>query len=123
MQTRSAVVIAGASPEAVRAIGGDHHITISANRHGALVAGRAGDRVIDYADRLAGPVYDIMYNASTGWFAVTVYRGLDGTQRWDNRPDADSGYPRIAEVLGATSPSTILEALDVDPGVVGYQPC
>lgn len=123
MQTRTAVVIAGVQPEALRALGGDQGLTFTANRHGTLVVGRAGDRVIDYADRLAGPVYDIMYNAGTGWFAVTVYQGLDGTTRWDNRPDAESGYPRVPDILGATSPSSILEALDVEPAVVGYAPC
>ena len=123
MQTRTAVVISGATPDVVRSIGGDQGLTLSTNRLGTLVVGRAGDRVIDYADRLAGPVYDIMYNASTGWFAVTVYEGLDGVTRWDNRPDADSGYPRVAAVLGATSPATILAALDVDPAVLEYAPC
>lgn len=121
MQTRTAVVIPGATPDAVRAIGGDQGLTLSTNRLGTLVVGRAGDRVIDYADRLGGPIYDIMYNAGTGWFVVTVYRGLQAT-RWDNRPDTDAGYPRIADVLGATSPPAILEALDVAPSAIGYAP-
>jgi hypothetical protein len=61
-----------------------------------------------------------MYNAGTGWFAVTVYRGLAQTTRWDNRPGTNPGYPRVDDILGATTPLSILDALDIPPGVIGY---
>jgi hypothetical protein len=60
-----------------------------------------------------------MWNAETGWFAVTIYRGEQAV-RWDNRPGAEAGYPRVDDVLGATTPRTILEALDVPADAIGY---
>ncbi len=121
-RTKTVVVIPGATVEAVRAIGGDQHIELRANRHGVLVAGRPGARVIDYADVLGGPVYDVMYNAQTGWFVVTVYARDVPPSRWDNRPCDDAGYERIAHVLGAAAPPAILAVLDVDPALLGYAP-
>lgn len=90
-----------------------------ANRLGTLVTGRPGDLVIDFALDLGGPVYDVMWNPETGWFAVTVYRGEQAV-RWDNRPGTNPGYPRVDDILGATTPSTILEALDVPADAIGY---
>ena len=48
--------------------------------------------------------------------------GLDGLDavRWDNKPGTDCGYPRIDDVLGATTPRTILEALDIPADALGY---
>jgi hypothetical protein len=118
--TRSACVIAGATPAQVAAVGTSERVQLRANRLGTLVSGRPGDLVIDYAAELPGPVYDVMYNAGTGWFAVTIYRGLEHTTRWDNRPGTNPGYPRVDDVLGATTPLTILAALDISPGMLGY---
>jgi hypothetical protein len=118
--TRSACVIVGATPAEVAAIGTSERIAIRANRLGTLVSGRPGDLVIDYAAELPGPVYDVMYNAGTGWFAVTVYRGLGRTTRWDNRPGTDPGFPRAPDILGATTPLDILAALDISPVMLGY---
>lgn len=113
-------MISGATPAQVAAVGTSERIQLRTNRLGTLVSGRPGDLVIDYAAELPGPVYDVMYNASTGWFVVTVYRGLDRTTRWDNRPGQDPGFPRVDDVLGATTPLGILEALDIAPSVLGY---
>ena len=118
--TRSACVIAGATPEEVAAVGTSERIQLRTNRLGTLVSGRPGDLVIDYAAELPGPVYDVMYNAGTGWFAVTIYRGLERTTRWDNRPGTNAGYPRVDDILGATTPLAILAALDIAPGMLGY---
>ena len=118
--TRTACVIAGATPDEVAAVGTSERVQLRPNRLGTLVTGRPGDLVIDYAAELPGPVYDVMYNASTGWFAVTVYRGLEHTKRWDNRPGTDPGYPRAGDILGATTPLDILAVLDISPGVLGY---
>ncbi|HWO20167.1 MAG TPA: hypothetical protein VNO30_15375 [Kofleriaceae bacterium] len=118
--TRTACVIAGATPAQVAAVGTSERIWLRENRLGTLVSGRPGDLVIDYAAELPGPVYDVMYNAGTGWFAVTIYRGLTHTTRWDNRPGTNAGYPRVGDVLGATTPLSILVALDVSSAVLGY---
>ncbi len=118
--TRTACVISGSTPQEVAAVGTSEHVALRPNRLGTLVSGRPGDLVIDYAAELPGPVYDVMYNAGTGWFVVTVYRGLDQTTRWDNRPGTNPGYPRVDDILGATTPLEILAALDVAPGVLGY---
>jgi len=118
--TRSACVIAGAGPEQVRAVGASDHIALRTNKLGTLVTGRPGDLVIDYAAELPGPVYDVMYNAGTGWFAVTIYRGETPPVRWDNRPGEDAGYPRVPDILGATTPETILGALDIPAEALGY---
>src|SRR5215470_15870956 len=109
---RTACVVVGAAPEQVAAVGTNPRVQLRANRLGTLVTGRPGDLVIDYAAELPGPVYDVMYAAQTGWFAVTIYQGLDAT-RWDNRDDPNPGYPRVDNVLGARTPLEILEALDV----------
>ena len=119
MPTRSACVIAGAKPAVVAARGTTDKVTLRENRLGTLVTGRPGDLVIDYALDLPGPVYDVMWNPETGWFAVTIYRGEKAT-RWDNRPGTDPGYPRTGDVLGASTPRTILEALDVPADAIGY---
>ncbi|MEO8706878.1 MAG: hypothetical protein ABI867_43025 [Kofleriaceae bacterium] len=118
--TRTACVITGSDPDEVARIGTSAKVTLRANRLGTLVTGRPGDLVIDYASELAGPVYDIMYSARTGWFSVTVYRGVVGAVRWDNRPGTNPGYPRADDILGASSPSAILDALDVPPAAIGY---
>ena len=112
-------MIAGASPEQAAAVGTKESIAMRPNRLGTLVTGRPGDLVIDYAFELAGPVYDVMWNSDTGWFAVTIYRG-DKAVRWDNRPGTNPGYPRVDDVLGATTPREILAALDVPSDVIGY---
>jgi hypothetical protein len=117
--TRSVCVIAGATPDQIAALGLDDQIAVRTNALGTLVTGRPGGRVIDYAAELTGPVYDVMYNPQTGWFSVTVFRGLEAT-RWDNRPGTNPGYPRIADVLGASTPMTILAVLDVPPDALGY---
>ena len=117
---RTACVVVGAAPSQVAAVGTNDRVTLRANRLGTLVTGRPGDLVIDYAAELTGPVYDVMYSAKTGWFSVTVFRGLDPPVRWDNRPGTNPGYARIADVLGATSPTTILDALDIPPAALGY---
>jgi hypothetical protein len=119
MSTRSACVIAGATPEQVAAIGDKPGLERCANKLGTLVTGRAGDLVIEYALALPGPVYDIMWNPATTWFAVTIYRGQHAT-RWDNRPGDDAGYPRAQDVLGATTPRAILDALDVPADAIGF---
>ena len=121
LSTRTAVVVAGAAPADLTRIGSSPAITMRENKLGTLVTGRVGNLVIDYASELAGPVYDIMYSAKTGWFAVTVYRGLSAT-RWDNRPGTNPGYSRVDDVLGATTPTSILDALDVPASVIGYAP-
>jgi len=120
--TRSACVIAGATPDEVRAVGASDRIALRTNRLGTLVTGQPNGLVIDWAAELAGPVYDVMFNAGTNWFAVTIYRGETPPVRWDNRPDEDAGYPRVADILGATSPTAILAALDVPADELGYAP-
>jgi hypothetical protein len=117
---RTACVVVGAAPEQVAAVGTNTRTTLRANKLGTLVTGRPGDLVIDYAAELPGPVYDVMYSAQTGWFSVTVFRGLDPPVRWDNRPGTDPGYTRVGDVLGATSPTMILAALDIPPTALGY---
>lgn len=117
--TRTACVIAGATPDQVAALGLHDRIAIRANRLGTLVTGRPGDLVIDYAAALPGPVYDVMYSVTTGWFSVTVFEGAAAT-RWDNRPGTDAGYPRVDDILGATTPIAILTVLDVPPAALGY---
>jgi hypothetical protein len=120
--TRSACVIADATPDDVRAVAASDRITIRANKLGTLVTGQPDGLVIDWAAELEGPVYDIMYNAGTNWFAVTIYRGEAQPVRWDNRPGEDAGYPRVPDILGATSPAAILAALDVPADDLGYAP-
>ena len=117
---RTACVVVGAAPAQVAAVGTNERTKLSPNKLGTLVTGRPGDLVIDYAAELTGPVYDVMYSARTGWFSVTVFRGLAPPVRWDNRPGTDAGYPRIADVLGATTPIEILFALDIPATAIGY---
>jgi len=117
---RTACVVVGAAPAEVAAVGTNERTSLRSNKLGTLVTGRPGDLVIDYAAGLAGPVYDVMYSAQTGWFSVTVFRGLEPPARWDNRPGTDAGYARIDDVLGATTPTEILAALDIPPAALGY---
>lgn len=120
--TRTAVVVSGATLEQVSAIGMSERIAIRVNKLGVLVTGRPGDLVIDYAAELPGPVFDVMFNAQSGWFSVTVFRGLSSTTRWDNRAGTDPGYPRVEHVLGATTPMEILAVLDIPADAINYTP-
>ena len=121
MSARSACVVAAATPERVRASGAPPGITIVANRLGALITGAPlGGLPVDLAAELPGPVYDVIYNAQTGWLAVTIYRGESQPVRWDNRPDEKCGYPRVEDILGARTPLAILAALDVPAAALGY---
>jgi hypothetical protein len=117
---RTACVVVGAAPGEVAAVGAGERTRLCANKLGTLVTGRPGDLVIDYAAALPGPVYDVMYSATTGWFSVTIFRGDDPPVRWDNRPDGHAGYPRIRDVLGATTPAAILAVLDIPATALGY---
>jgi hypothetical protein len=49
-----------------------------------------------------------------------VFKGLAQPSRWDNRPGTNPGYPRIPDILGATTPMAILAVLDVPPDALGY---
>lgn len=122
LATRTACVVVGVAPDAVTQLAQSDVITVRANKLGALITGKPGGLVIDLAAELSGPVYDIMYCARTGWFAVTVYRGLGGAVRWDNRPSTYPGYPRVDDILGARDPLAILAALDVPAAALGYAP-
>lgn len=122
LQTRSACVICGAAPDAVAAVATSDAIVLRENELGTVVTGKPGELVIDYAASFDGPVYDVMYNARTGWFVVTIYRGLEPPVRWDNRPDANPGHPRVETVLGASTPTSILLALGIDAAELDYAP-
>jgi hypothetical protein len=117
---RTVCVVVGVAPDRVAAVGRNERTMLRANKLGTLVTGRPGDLVIDYAAAFTGPVYDVMYSASTGWFSVTVFRGLGPPVRWDNRPGTDAGYPRTGDILGATTPLSILDALDIPATALGY---
>jgi hypothetical protein len=123
-RARSACVVVGAAPDQLAPlVRGEPNVdvTVRANRLGALAFGRLRGLPIELADAFDGPVYDILYNPTTGWFSVTVFRGVtESPVRYDNRPDDDAGYPRVQEILGATAPADILAALDVPPDVIGY---
>jgi hypothetical protein len=121
-KARSACVVVGASPAQVAAISDSDRIAIRANRHGALVTGVLGSLPVDYADAFDGPIYDVLYNPTSGWFSVTVFHGVEQTPvRYDNRT-GDAGYPRVPDILGATTPETILDALDIAADAIGYRP-
>jgi hypothetical protein len=117
-------VIVGATPADVDVMNesSSRSVSVRENRLGTLVTGKPGDLVIDYAAHFDGPVYDVMYNPRTNWFVVTIYRGLEPPERWDNRPGTSNGYTRVDSVLGAESPLEILRALDIDASTVGYAP-
>jgi hypothetical protein len=118
---RTACVVVGAAPREVAAVGINQRTTLRANKLGTLVTGRPGDLVIDYAAELTGPVYDVMYSPRTGWFSVTVFRGLEPPVRWDNRPGTNPGYARVDDILGATTPLAILEVLDMPAAAIDYR--
>jgi hypothetical protein len=111
---------AGARPQWVPWPRAGAAVVLRANALGTLVTGAIDGLPIDCAEALPGPVYDVLYNERTGWFAVTIYQGASQPVRWDNRPDGDAGYPRVDDVLGARTPSAILAALDVPADAIGY---
>jgi len=121
-RARSACVVVGARLAAVAALADEiaPDARVRANRLGALITGRLGGLPIDCAEAFAGPVYDILYNPTSGWLSVTVFQGEDQPVRWDNRPDDDAGYPRVHDILGASTAAAILDALDVPAEAIGY---
>ena len=114
-KARSACVVVGASAAEVAALHVSPELSIRDNRLGALVIGRLGSLPIDLAERLDGPVYDLMYNPSTGWFCVTIHEGAEPPRRFEPGASGDTagGYARAPDILGATTPEAILDALDV----------
>jgi hypothetical protein len=120
-KARSACVIVGATPDEVVAIHVADHLTIRANRLGTLVMGRLGSLPIDYAEQLDGTVYDVLYNPETGWFAVTIFAGMDPPRRFDASATGETagGYVRVRDILGAREPRAILAALDVPADLLG----
>jgi hypothetical protein len=119
-KARSACVIMGASPEQVAAVADGDRITMRRNARGTLVTGRLGSLPIDWAAGIDALIYDVLYSRETGWFAVTIFHGDAQPVRWDNRPGQDAGYPRVDDILGATTPETILAALDIPPDAIGW---
>jgi hypothetical protein len=122
-RARSACVVVGANTDEVARLGDAEpnvDYQVRPNKHGALIYGRLRGLPIELADAFDGPVYDILYNPTTGWFSVTVFRGIrESPVRYDNR-EGECGYPRVNEILGATAPADILAALDVPADVLGY---
>jgi hypothetical protein len=123
-KARSACVIVGAVPEEVAALHVSAELAIRANRLGTLVIGRLGSLPLDYSEHFDGPVYDVMFNPTTGWFCVTVFAAADPPVRFE--PDTSGqmlgGYTRVPDILGATTRDGVLEALDiprafVDPAI------
>jgi hypothetical protein len=114
-KARSACVIVGATPEEVTAIHVGDHFSIRANRLGTLVMGRLGSLPLDYSEQLEGPVYDVLYNPTTGWFCVTIFSGLEPPRRFEPGATGETvgGYARAPDILGATEPRAVLAALDV----------
>jgi hypothetical protein len=119
-RARSACVVVGATPAEVAEVRVSDSFSIRANRLGTLVLGRLGSLPVDYAERFAGPVYDLLYNPTTGWFCVTIFEGDAPPRRFEPGATADTlgGYPRAADVLGATTREAVLAALDVPPDFV-----
>jgi len=120
-RARSACVVVGATPDEVAAVKVTEEMTIRANRLGTLVLGRLGSLPLDYAERFDGPVYDILYNPTTGWFVVMIFEGFEPPRRFELGATGETagGYTRIGDVLGATTPEAILDALDVPREVIG----
>lgn len=120
-KARSACVVVGATPEQVADVMVTDELSIRANRLGTLVLGRLGSLPVDYAERFGGPVYDILYNPTTGWFCVTVFDDDRPPHRFEPGATGDTvgGYARADDILGATTPEAILDALDVPREVIG----
>ena len=120
-RARSACVVVGATPEQVAGVKVTEEMSIRANRLGTLVLGRLGSLPLDYAERFDGPVYDILYNPTTGWFVVMIFEGFEPPRRFELGATGDTagGYTRVGDVLGADTPESILDALDVPREVIG----
>ena len=117
----AACVIAGATPEQVRAVGASDRIAVRANKLGTLVTGRPDGLVIDYAAELRARSTTSCTTRGTGWFAVTIY-----TRREPAGAVGQSPRTRTQAIRASTTSSarrrraTILDALDVPADDVGY---
>jgi hypothetical protein len=120
-RARSACVVVGAAPDDVAAVKVTAELSIRANRLGTLVLGRLGSLPVDYAERFDGPVYDVMFNPTTGWFTVTIFDAGLHPRRFELGATGATagGYERAPDILGATTPEAILDALDVPREVIG----
>lgn len=120
-RARSACVVVGALPDQVAAVKITGEMTVRANRLGTLVLGRLGSLPVDYSERFDGPVYDVLYNPTTGWFCVTIFDGSLHPRRFEPGATGDTvgGYARAPDILGATTPEAILDALDVPHEMIG----
>jgi hypothetical protein len=116
----SVAVVAGASAAEVRQVladlGDPEWIRATANRLGVLVSaddGPLGTQAWDIAEALpAAEVYYVQRDPDAGVFSVLVLRG--GRELGSFlAPPLDDDTPRLTEILGATTPAAILEALDI----------
>lgn len=119
-KARSACVVVGVTPDEVTRVHVSAEMTIRANRLGTLVMGRLGSLPLDYAEQFDGPVYDLMYNPTTGWFSVTIFEGVEPPRRFEPgaTDDVVGGYARAPDILGATTREAVLAALDVPASFV-----
>jgi hypothetical protein len=120
-KARSACVIVGAAPDAVAEVHVSPELSIRANRLGTLVQGRLGSLPVDYAEMFDGPVYDVLFNPTTGWFSVTIFEGEAPPRRFDPSAVGDTagGYVRVRDILGAREPLDVVRALDIPEAMLG----
>ena len=92
-RARSACVVVGATPDAVRSIGdaeadANARFTVRANRLGVLIFGRLGGLPVDLADAFDGPVYDILYNPARPQASATATITISArsTRKWCQAP-------------------------------------
>jgi hypothetical protein len=87
-------------------------VTVRMKRPGARWKHTTGDEVL----QLRAPQLSDRWTPAVQ--RATAYYAIDAVDvRWDNRPDTNAGYPRIGDVLGATTPTAIL---DIPPMALGY---
>lgn len=118
----SVAVVEGASVPEIRQVLTDHGVAdwirLTANRRGVLVtaeSGPLGTQAWDIAEALpAAKVYYVQRHPTTGAFSVLVLHGSEEAG-WFRTPPLDDDTPGLTQILGASTPEAILDALDIPP--------
>jgi hypothetical protein len=118
----SVAVVEDASLPAVQqvldSLGDTSWIQLTPSRRGVLVSsdsGPLGTQAWDIAEALpAARVYYVQREVAVEAFSVVVLRGAEEVG-WLRIPPLDDDTPRLTDILGASTPAAILDALDIPP--------
>jgi hypothetical protein len=117
---RSAVIVDGFKPERVRKVFAREGMGFVPHSRGTLVTGGRGTEALRYATQLDTTVYTVLHNLESGFFACSIDQPGQPEQIFYLGELANlDKYKILDAVLGASTPTGICRALEIDPTLLG----